>query len=461
MGVPRDMLVKAICALPAISHARFSAILDDIGVPKANVEGLTKAKDAAARAALVPTEKVDQIARLFIDRVRREGEIFAKEAFDLEEALWKAEGDPASIPRRIRHELADRLDKGDVPVFLKSEEFLSGLEALQLIDSSRIVRAWFGARSKIEQHMIRNNDYGWAEFFQELKADDLSDRRFARLLEMLVTSRVRPNVDSQRSAVRAANAVLANCGAELREVGEDGGYPSFALVQRRTPQGRVKNLIFASATKPDIILRDASMNHIEVVNGGDKVLVYDRPLGKDGLRWRELQAWWAETRGITDPETAKQTLYYRLREILPPESPPQRLLFIEYHRWLESSVPEMPALLPEVWLHYDPLTARQRGFEVLLRQRMDFLLLFPGDARIVIEVDGKQHYSDNSGHADADKYARMVCADRELKLAGYEVYRFGGKELTPATEKDQRPAELLREFFAGLFRRHKIQILRK
>lgn len=306
----------------------------------------------------------------------------------MEEALWKAEGGPVSIPRRNRHELAEHLDGEGIPVFLKSEEFLSSLEGLYLIDSDQIVRSWFGARAKIVQHMIKNDDYGWSGFFEEVGADDLSDRRFVQLLEQLAAARVRPKADAQYSMVRTANAVLAKCSAELREVGEDGGYPCFALVQRGTPQGRVKNLIFASSIKPDIILRNASTNDIEVVNGGDKVLVYDRPLGRDGLRWQDLQAWWAETRNIPDASVAKQTLYCRLREILPPESPPQRLLFGEYHRWLAASVPEMPALLPEVWLHYDPLTVRQRGFEVLLRQRMDFLLLFPGDVRVVIEVDG-------------------------------------------------------------------------
>ncbi|MBL9100869.1 MAG: hypothetical protein JNL82_07920 [Myxococcales bacterium] len=462
MGISRHLLENAICALRETTHARLSAILDDIGVPNApQNEGLTKAKDTAARAALVPAHQVDQIARKFIDRVRMEGEIFAREAFSLEEALWKAEGGPVSIPRRSRHELAEHLDGEDIPVFLKSEEFLSSLEGLSLIDSDQIVRSYFGVRPKIVQHMIKNDDYGWSGFFQEVKADDLSDRRFVQLLEKLVAPRVRPNADAQYSMVRAANVVLARCSAELREIGEDGGYPRFALVQKGTPQGRVKNLIFASSIKPDIILRDAAANDIEVVNGGDKVLVYDRPLGREGLRWQDLQAWWAETRNIPDMNVAKQTLYCRLRDILPPDSPPQRLLFVEYHRWLAESVPEMPALLPEVWLHYDPLSARQRGFEVLLRQRMDFLLLFPGDVRVVLEVDGKHHYSDSDGSANPGKYSRMACADRELKLSGYEVYRFGGKELTAASEADQRPAKVLREFFVDLFRRHKVPVPKK
>ncbi|MFD7877748.1 DUF559 domain-containing protein [Streptomyces sp. NPDC059766] len=59
---------------------------------------------------------------------------------------------------------------------------------------------------------------------------------------------------------------------------------------------------------------------------------------------------------------------------------------------------------------------------------MDFLLLLPHRVRLVLEVDGQQHYSAN-GKANPELYAQMVSEDRQLKLSGYEVYRFGGHEL--------------------------------
>ena len=59
---------------------------------------------------------------------------------------------------------------------------------------------------------------------------------------------------------------------------------------------------------------------------------------------------------------------------------------------------------------------------------MDFLLLFTDRRRVVIEVDGKQHYADGDV-ASPRLYAEMVSEDRRLRLAGYEVYRFGGWEL--------------------------------
>jgi hypothetical protein len=124
---------------------------------------------------------------------------------------------------------------------------------------------------------------------------------------------------------------------------------------------------------------------------------------------------------------------------LPQDSPPQRLFFRTFHGSYKDSFEELPALLPEVWLHYDPKTVANRGRDALLRQRMDFLMLFSHGIRIVIEVDGKQHYAHADGRADPVAYGRMVAADRELRLAGYEVYRFGGVELERCSE-----AELVR-----------------
>ena len=80
---------------------------------------------------------------------------------------------------------------------------------------------------------------------------------------------------------------------------------------------------------------------------------------------------------------------------------------------------------------------------VLTRQRIDFLLLLARHRRVVLEVDGIQHYANSEGRASPARYAEMVAADRELRLAGYEVYRFGGYEFT---SRDQA-ASLLDKFF--------------
>ena len=82
---------------------------------------------------------------------------------------------------------------------------------------------------------------------------------------------------------------------------------------------------------------------------------------------------------------------------------------------------------------------------------MDFLLLLPQGVRVVIEVDGKHHFSEND-LPSLKVYADMVSADRELRLAGYEVYRFGANELIG----DGAEARIT-DFFDKLFRLHRIR----
>jgi very-short-patch-repair endonuclease len=48
---------------------------------------------------------------------------------------------------------------------------------------------------------------------------------------------------------------------------------------------------------------------------------------------------------------------------------------------------------------------------------MDFLLLMPRGARVVIECDGRQHYADADGRTDPRRYAEMVAEDRDLRLS--------------------------------------------
>ncbi|MEV8211567.1 hypothetical protein AB0P40_42210, partial [Streptomyces sp. NPDC079189] len=74
---------------------------------------------------------------------------------------------------------------------------------------------------------------------------------------------------------------------------------------------------------------------------------------------------------------------------------------------------------------------------------MDFLLLLPHGQRVVLEVDGSQHYTRDRGQIpDTAKYAEMVAADRDLKLRGYEVFRFGHDEL----KRPDDAQALLRQF---------------
>jgi very-short-patch-repair endonuclease len=214
--------------------------------------------------------------------------------------------------------------------------------------------------------------------------------------------------------------------------------------------GQAKNLIFAAdGPKPQIILSDAINNDIRIVKHAEHCLVYPKPMPLLGLRWKDLVSWWADENGLDGgPETARG-LYRRLEKSLGSE--PEKLLFHNYFKTFLGPMGEsLPAIIPQVYLHYDPYTVRQLGVARLLRQRMDFLLLLSHSQRIVIEVDGKQHYSEDDKPSPR-LYAEMVAADRELRLAGYEVYRVGGYELMPNTAE-----RVVADLFQRLFTKHAV-----
>ncbi|WDH19924.1 hypothetical protein [Pseudomonas chlororaphis] len=148
----------------------------------------------------------------------------------------------------------------------------------------------------------------------------------------------------------------------------------------------------------------------------------------------------------------KNLLYRRLLASLPDTSPVQELAFTSFYKaFPKADVPKLPALLPEVWFHWDPQTVSQRGKAALLRSRMDFLLLLPAGKRVVIEIDGQHHYATDDGRASPKRYSEMMSADRALRLAGYEVFRFGGHELAQPNGE-----VILMQFYQSLFKKYAI-----
>ncbi|KUO01419.1 hypothetical protein AQJ84_02920 [Streptomyces resistomycificus] len=109
---------------------------------------------------------------------------------------------------------------------------------------------------------------------------------------------------------------------------------------------------------------------------------------------------------------------------------------------------------------FEPKIAKERLTGVacaLYRQRMDFLLLAPDHSRIVIEGGGVQHYGrpnppDAQGRvgyaAVARLHSEMVAEDRRIRLAGYEIYRCGGWELTGAAAPAPGPPRSVAPWFS-------------
>lgn len=95
---------------------------------------------------------------------------------------------------------------------------------------------------------------------------------------------------------------------------------------------------------------------------------------------------------------------------------------------------------------------------------MDFMFVISQQHRVVVEIDGIQHYADDKyikgtyyKCADVNGYAQMMKAHREMVLDGYDVYRIGGKELYVGSDGNEESAkQVVYEFLEGLFRKYRV-----
>lgn len=324
-------------------------------------------------------------------------------------------------------------------------------------------------RGQIVQHCLHNEDWSNEELLIQCGALTCSQTRFFALLTKLLHPMTRRDAE-QGELASAIDAALKRDGFTVRQTGVESGYAIYGVVRVQAGvAGTMKNLIFASVgEKPELVFRDAVNNDVEIVKHADKVLVFDRSLPSSGvLLWKDLRDWYAEQKGISDPISAKEQLFRRLRQaVLSARSAGEFAVFQGYYERYGSLLGDrLPALIPQVYLHYDPYTRRQRGDEqFLMRQRMDFLLMLEQGVRIVIEIDGRHHYAvpdpqvSDRFIASAQRYAEMVAEDRRLRLAGYEVYRFGGYEFLDVDFEQFKigphAQQCVAEFFERLLARH-------
>lgn len=324
----------------------------------------------------------------------------------------------------------------------------------QINSAEQALNSLFGGPdfiTEVRRHMISfPEDWDVEHLFKQMEVLTCSNYRFSRLLEDIVhplTYRGEEQVD----LINALNPILNLDGYTLRQTSEESGHPVYSVVQKSDGvKGTVKNLVFASnGPKPKIGFSDAINNDITILTNKDSCLVYNRPLLPRGLLWNDLIDWWSELEPNTAPEFAK-ALGKRLSESLSSEA--ERNIFNQYFILFKERLGDsLPALIPQVYLHYDPDIVRNlKGRETFPRQRMDFLLLFPNAKRVIIEVDGKHHFSSNDMPC-LKTYAEMVAADRDLRLLEYEVYRFGANELLGYGSKER-----IERFFEKLFSKHSI-----
>ena len=318
---------------------------------------------------------------------------------------------------------------------------------------------------RIRRHVLRFGDWTHEDLLITCGALTCSQPRFFRLLEKLLDPVVRRG-EAQRQLAARLNPLLEADGFRAVVVGEQSRHPRYAIERIRSGvAGKPKNLIFAAINaKPDLYFADAINNDIAIRNATD-ALMYEEFVPDAGVRWGDLAQWWQQREGIANPAEARSTLYRRLAQaVRATGSPGQFAIFDSYYREFGPVLNEaLPALIPEVYLHYDPRIRKERGADpALLRQRMDFLLLLDRNVRIVLEVDGSHHYAEAQRAAPA-KYAQMVSEDRRLRLTGYELYRFGAAEFYDTSHTQDgtlsvgpHSRQVVVEFFERLWRRHEL-----
>ena len=308
----RNLLEPLVLGLKdAGTHTMLPTLCEELGLPAPAADGSKRERMTASFDAVADTD-LPAVARKLL--VRHPPNATTRN--QIQDILWSHSACPP-IPKRYRREVARRLNREEL--YGDARRFDELLERLWILDADDWMHLLggkpTGLRAEIQQHVHRNPEDWPAEvLFDQLGAYDASDRRFALFLEGLASADVRPDEAAQRHFVACVNEPLRSCGVELRETGSEGGYPVFSLVSlHAAAKGRPKNLIFASPDKPDLRFRDALNNDVEIVTNADKVLVYDRPIGNDGLRWNDLQQWWGETEQIADATQAKRSLYARLK----------------------------------------------------------------------------------------------------------------------------------------------------
>ena len=340
---------------------------------------------------------------------------------------------------------------------LDDVEFLGRLYDLDALPSTD--QRYDTAGGDVWMHRVMNPtdwDDDWIFYDSRFGLAD-SDDALVRFLAEMLHPAVRTDLAAVEELRAFLNSVLVHDGYEVVQSGAISGAPVFA--GRRIGsgvRGSMKNLIFAAVgPKPEIVLDDAVNNELRIVRNEENCLVYDRPLAGHGLLWSELADWWADREHMADqPKRAVWlSLHQRLRTSIDASNGAELRIFDAYAKRYAAHGADIPALLPQVYLHYDPYTKahyQPSTSTPLQRQRMDFLLLLPHNARAVIECDGKQHYADDDGRASPRRYAAMMAEDRDLRLKGYEVYRFGGADLTDTPAA----AQLLETFFDRLAGRY-------
>ena len=336
---------------------------------------------------------------------------------------------------------------------LPETDFLARLYDLDKLPStdSRYTTAF----QDIVQHRVMNEDWDDDWIFHDSRfglAD--SDEALLQFLAEMLHPAVRTDPAEVERLHNFLNTVLAHDGYELVQVDDISGAPLFA--PRRIGagvRGTMKNLIFAAiGPKPEIVLIDAVNNDLRITGNAQGCLMYDRPLAAHGLTWAELTAWWADREGMASAParevssacTGGWTIRWATTAPNGGSCAPTRDRYVRARPGHPGADPAgLPALRPA---HAQALPARRGTADPPAHGLPDAAAApGPGGNRVRRRAAlRRRRRATQTPYANPRRYAEMVAEDRELRLAGYEVYRFGGVELIDSPDTATPTRRLLR-----------------
>lgn len=341
----------------------------------------------------------------------------------------------------------------------------------RVVDFVNRVAPYYKNVCELERHMDCFKDWTFDQlFYDELRLLSVSDQYFVDFCREYMNPVFKRNnrkldeydepyiEDLNPKCVEAINAGLELADLELTpDLDNEGFYEIRSKIA--LPSKPIKNIVFAAnKSKPDIVVDDALENSVKIVDAGD-ALVYEDGIPEKGLSWLDLAKWYEQF----ESEDTQNKLAMRLLSSL--DSQPEETFFRAYCDFIIKHGRNLPALIPQVYLYYDPKTKNARhGKSVFEHQRMDFMFIIRREHRVIIEIDGIQHYAEDRTIegtyykcADVNRYAEMMKAHREMVLDGYDVYRIGGKELYVGSEEDEERAKhVVFDFLEKLFQKYGI-----
>lgn len=252
-----------------------------------------------------------------------------------------------------------------------------------------------GDISDIARHMDRFDD--WPESYLLDSIIDylnLSNEQFMFFLEQYVNPNIhhwRWNESEKRhenihnsELVSLINKYIDHDGYKLVVKDTIGDKDFYECISTRVGvRGQVKNIIFAAKYKPEIAFDDALNNDIRITKNENQCLIYDRSIPTTGVMWSDLVEWYTTENNIPDTKNPEVEFITRICDCLDmsfkangAKVGPETWLLQAYYNLKKELGIDLPALIPQVYLYYDPQTIKQRGYKLFEHQKMDFLMIF-------------------------------------------------------------------------------------